>query len=337
MPRALITGITGQDGAYLTRLLNDKGYEVFGGARRSAQPNTWRLDYLGAKAELVPFDLLEYEGVKRAIDWIKPDEIYNLAAQSFVADSFEVPLYTVDVNGLGVLRILEAIRGTDIRLYQASTSEMFGNAAPPQSETTPFVPRSPYGCGKLLAHSLCRNYREAYGLKVSCGILFNHESPLRGSEFVTQKIAQGIWGDELRLGNTYALRDWGHARDYVEAMWLMLQNDPDDFVIATGISHSVGDFIYYAKKIVLDAGDTPADIIRDERFLRPAEVDFLLGDPTKAYQKLGWEPKTSFKELVDEMTKEGRQCSISLSDGIKRKSQHTTYAPTQSLGMQVAR
>jgi GDPmannose 4,6-dehydratase len=307
MRRALVTGITGQDGAYLTKLLNDKGYEVFGAYRRSAQPNTWRLDYLGAEVEFVPFDLLEYENVKRTIDKIKPDEIYNLAAMSFVADSFDLPLYTVDVNGLGVLRILEAIRGTDIRLYQASTSEMFGNSAPPQSEETRFAPRSPYGCGKLLAHTLCVNYREAYGTKVSCGILFNHESPVRGSEFVTQKIARGVWGKELELGNLEAKRDWGHAADYVKAMWMMLQSDPDDFVVATGKSHTVYEFLRNSQWVAEAAGAERVNVTVSKKYYRPAEVNHLLGDPTKINEKLGWEPEISFKELVEEMTMEGKE------------------------------
>ena len=294
--RALITGITGQDGAYLAQLLTTKGYEVFGAYRRSAQPSMWRLDQLNTEVELVPFDLLEYENVKRTIDKIKPDEIYNLGAMSFVKDSWEVPIYTADVNGLGVLRILEAIRGKDIRLYQASTSEMFGNAAPRQNEQTPFSPRSPYGCGKLLAHSLCVNYRESYGTGVSCGILFNHESPLRGDEFVTQKIAKGI-REPLVLGNLDAKRDWGHAKDYVVAMWLMLQNEPDDFVVATGVAHSVNDFVNAAAKA---AGVTPQVSISEE-FYRPAEVNHLCGNPEKIYEKLGWQATTPFEDLVAEM------------------------------------
>jgi len=297
MRRALITGITGQDGAYLCQLLNEKGYEVYGAYRRSAQPNTWRLDALGTEAHLVPMDLLEYENVRRVIEGIQPDEIYNLAAQSFVADSFEVPLYTVDVNGLGVLRILEAIRGTDIRLYQASTSEMFGNEPAPQNERTHFRPRSPYGCGKLLAHTLCGNYRDAYGVRVSCGILFNHESPLRGQEFVTQKIARDIWSGKLVLGNLEAKRDWGHAKDYVRAMWMMLQHEPDDFVIATMKARTVREFVDAAATVV---GKQP-EIEIDPRFYRPAEVNYLQGDTTKAEMKLGWKPEISFEELVEEM------------------------------------
>ena len=327
--RALITGVTGQDGAYLSRLLLSQGYEVFGAYRRSSQPNLSRLERLDVEVEMVPFELGEYENVKRTIDKIKPDEIYNLGAMTFVADSFELPIYTIDINGLGVARILEAIRGKDIRLYQASTSEMFGNAAARQTEDTPFIPRSPYGCGKLLAHSLCRNYREAFGVKVSCGILFNHESPLRGQEFVTQKIAHGIWDMKLELGNLSAKRDWGHAQDYVEAMWLMLQHAPDDFIVATGKSHSVNDFIDAAAK---EAGRCP-DIKINKKFYRPTEINHLCGDATKAKDIVGWEPTTTFEELVGEMVREAK-CLTSLSDTMQKKSQPIKSVRTQSNGMQ---
>lgn len=297
--RALITGVTGQDGAYLTEFLLQRGYEVFGAYRRSSNPNTTNIERLGlspSNVVWIPFELGEYENIKRAIQRVKPDEIYNLAAQTFVKNSFDVPIYTCDINGLGVLRILEVIRGTDIKLYQASTSEMFGNAPARQNEETPFSPKSPYGCAKLLAHTLCVNYRESYGTKVSCGILFNHESPLRGEEFVTQKIAKGIRG-HLELGNLQARRDWGHARDYVEAMWLMLQYDPDDFVIATGVSHTVQDFVNAAAK----AAKVVADVSVNEKFFRPTEVNHLCGDPTKAYEKLNWQATTKFEQLVTEM------------------------------------
>ena len=297
--KALITGITGQDGAYLAELLLIEGYKVYGAYRRSASDNLGRLKKLGIEneIELVPWDMLEYENIKRTIKSIQPDEIYNLAAQSFVGDSFELPLYTVDVNGLGVLRILEAIRGTNIRLYQASTSEMFGNAPPKQNERTRFRPRSPYGCGKLLAHSLCVNYRESYGSRVSCGILFNHESPLRGEEFVTQKIARDIWTGKLDLGNMEARRDWGHAEDYVRAMYLMMQEEPDDFVIATGTARTVKEFVDAAATV---AGKQPKISI-NEKYFRPAEVNYLEGDATKAYERLGWEPQIPFEEMVREM------------------------------------
>ena len=320
--RALVTGVTGQDGAYLSQFLQKQGYEVFGAYRRSAQPNQERLERLGVEVEMVPFELGEYENVRRTIEKVKPDEIYNLGAMSFVGDSFELPLYTVDVNGLGVLRILEAIRGTDIRLYQASTSEMFGNAKPKQNETTRFAPRSPYGCGKLLAHTLCNNYRDAYGVKVSCGILFNHESPLRGEEFVTQKIAHGVWDGKLSLGNLDAKRDWGHAKDYVESMWLMLQTDADDFVIATGVARSVRAFVQEAEK----AAGVKCAVSVDPQFFRPTEVNHLCGDATKAYEKLNWEPRITFEGLVKEMVREAR-CSTFLLDTTPKKSPHTKYVP----------
>jgi GDPmannose 4,6-dehydratase len=255
-------------------------------------------------------DITDYESVRRAILDIAPDEIYNLAAQSHVGESFKYPQYTLDVNGSGVLRILEVIRGRNIRLYQASTSEMFGNEPAPQSEETRFIPRSPYGCAKLLAHSLCVNYRESYGVKASCGILFNHESPIRGQDFVTQKIARGIWEEELRLGNLEAKRDWGHAKDYVEAMWLMLQSEPDDFVVATGVTHTVAEFVNEASKYVLEQGANPARVTIDQKFYRPADVNHLLGDPSKIKEKLGWEPKVDFKQLVIEMTGRGRHGAI---------------------------
>ena len=321
--RALITGVCGQDGAYLSQLLQKQGYEVFGAYRRSAQPNQDRLERLGVEVEMVPFELGEYENIRRTIKKVKPDEIYNLGAMSFVHDSFEIPLYTVDVNGLGVLRILEAIRGTDIRLYQASTSEMFGNAAPKQSENTPFMPRSPYGCGKLLAHSLCNNYRDAYGVKVSCGIMFNHESPLRGEEFVTQKIARDIWSGKLTLGNLDAKRDWGHAKDYVEAMWLMLQHDADDFVIATGVARSVRAFVQAAEK----AAGVKCAVSVDPKFYRPTEVNHLCGDATKAYEALNWEPRITFEGLVKEMVREAK-CSTYSLVMTPKKLPHTKYVPT---------
>lgn len=301
--RALITGITGQDGAYLARFLLDKGYEVYGGYRRSSRPDTGRLERIGAHRDvrLVSLELLEYESLKRTVEEVAPDEIYNLAAQSFVADSFKSPLYTLEANGAGVARLLEVIRGSRCRFYQASTSEQFGTAAAPQSEVTQFHPRSPYAAAKLYAHSMCVNYREAYGMHVSCGILFNHESALRGAEFVTQKIATAArTGSELRLGNLKARRDWGYAGDYVRAMWLMLQQPyGDDFVIATGQSHSVQDFIDRAYRV---AGRVP-EIVIDEMHLRPAEVPELCGDATKARLRLGWEPEVGFDELVEKMVR----------------------------------
>lgn len=297
MLRALIFGITGQDGAYLAQHLQSLGYEVFGASRHSSGNTFWRLEELGVELDVFGFDMLEYETIRHLIRKLDLDEVYNLAAQSFVGASFKIPISTCNVNGLGVLRILEVIRGTKIKLYQASTSEMFGNSPAPQNELTPFAPRSPYGCAKLMAHHLCVNYREAYGARVSSGILFNHESPLRGREFVTQKIAHGVWQDRLELGNMDARRDWGHARDYVKAMHLMLQEGPDDYVIATGETHSVRDFFDEACKA---SGRVPELVISDKH-KRPTEVDHLYGDPGKAKRILGWEPEISFPELVAEM------------------------------------
>lgn len=310
MKTALITGITGQDGTYLAKLLLEKGYRVVGAARRSASLNGWRLDELGIreKIEWVSFELLEYESIVRALSYVQPAEIYNLAAQTFVSESFQTPIYTGNANGLGVARLLEAIRMAvpSARLYQASTSEMFGKVREiPQSETTPFYPRSPYGVAKLYAHWLTVNYRESYGLHASCGILFNHESPMRGLEFVTRKISHGLarhtlTGEKLKLGNVTAKRDWGFAGDYVEAMWLMLQQDkPDDYVIATGQTATVWDFVKLAgAHLGLDQSRVEKAIEIDPALYRPAEVDLLIGDPRKAKEKLGWEAKTSLPQLA---------------------------------------
>jgi len=325
---ALITGITGQDGAYLSKLLLDKGYKVFGAYRRTASLNLWRMEELGIAKEvkLVPIDLLEYSNIQRTLDKVKPDEVYNLAAQSFVALSFEQPIYTGDVDGLGVVRLLDAIRmvNPEIRFYQASTSEMFGKVqAVPQSENTPFYPRSPYGAAKLYAHWITINYREAYDMHNSCGILFNHESPLRGLEFVTRKItaslAQIKHGRKgpLELGNLDAKRDWGFAGDYVEGMWMMLQQPHgDDYVLATGEAHSVREFVEVAagaagfdiawegegeKAQGIDSKTGQVIVKVNPEFYRPSEVEFLLGDATKAYNKLGWKPKVNFHQLVEMM------------------------------------
>jgi GDPmannose 4,6-dehydratase len=305
---ALITGITGQDGAYLARFLLSKGYKVYGAFRRSSGINLERLDYLGIRdqLELVPLDLLDLGSIIRVLEKTKPGEVYNLAAQSFVAVSFEQPVVTGEITGLGAVRVLEAIRIVNprIRFYQASSSEMFGKAqAVPQNEKTPFYPRSPYAAAKLYAHWMTVNYRESYGLFACSGILFNHESELRGIEFVTRKITDGVarikYGlqKELRLGNLEAKRDWGYAPEYCEAMWLMLQQDqPDDYVIATGETHSVREFVEEAFACVgLDWQDY---VVEDPAFKRPADVDFLVGDATKARQKLGWQPRTTFKNLV---------------------------------------
>jgi GDPmannose 4,6-dehydratase len=301
---ALITGITGQDGAYLAQLLLLKGYEVHGIKRRSSSFNTARLDpfFDHPNLHLHYGDMADATSLTRIVCDVCPDEVYNLAAQSHVQVSFECPEYTADVNAIGTLRLLEAVRAAgmpDTRIYQASTSEMFGNAPAPQSEGTPFQPQSPYAAAKVYAHNVACNYRDAYDMHISCGILFNHESPLRGETFVTRKITRAIARDQiLRLGNLEARRDWGHARDYVKAMWLMLQQDtPDDYVIATGEQHSVKEFVDAAATA---AGVTPRIEI-DPRYYRPTEVHSLCGDATKARDRLGWTPTTTFEDLVAEM------------------------------------
>ena len=313
---AVVTGITGQDGAYLSRSLLDKGYRVFGAFRRGASLNLWRLNDLGvteSDIEFIPFELLEYANLRRAIEEAAPDEIYNLGAQSFVGISFDQPLFTADVNALGVVRILEAIREVNpkIKFYQASTSEMFGKAREvPQNELTPFYPRSPYAVAKLYAHWITVNYRESYDLFACAGILFNHESPLRGIEFVTRKITCGLariregQKDVVELGNLDAKRDWGFAGDYVEGMWLMLQqSQPDDYVLATGETYTVRSFCELAaealgfqlgwegegeKTLGIDRKSGETIIQVNPKFYRPAEVDLLMGDATKARDKLGW-------------------------------------------------
>jgi GDPmannose 4,6-dehydratase len=323
--RALVTGVSGQDGAYLSRLLLDKGYEVYGALRRTASLNTGRLRELGAEQDVrtLPLDLCEYSNLHRAIEKVKPDEVYNLAAQSFVGTSFDQPIYTGDVDALGVARLLEAVRTVNpqIRFYQASTSEMFGKVqAIPQTETTPFYPRSPYGVAKLYGHWLTVNYRESYGMHASSGILFNHESPLRGFEFVTRKITLGLarirhgTQEVLELGNLDAKRDWGFAGDYVEGMWRMLQaEEPDDYVLATGVTTTIRRFAELAadalgfrlawegeaeNTIGRDTASGRAIIRINPDFYRPAEVDLLIGDPAKAKAQLGWTPKTDLAGLV---------------------------------------
>ena len=325
---ALITGITGQDGSYLAELLLELGYEVHGIVRRSSLINTHRIDKIYDDIHLHYGDLTDATNMISVIQKIQPDEIYNLGAQSHVKVSFELPEYTGQVDGLGTLRVLEAVRLLGMekktRIYQASTSELYGLVqATPQTETTPFHPRSPYGVAKLYGYWIIKNYREAYNMHCSSGILFNHESPRRGETFVTRKITQGLsrisvgLQDILYLGNLDAKRDWGHAKDFVEAMYLMLQQDePDDYVIATGEQHSVREFVEEAAPIFgmkiewmgegLDEvgydWNTKRTVIRvKERYFRPAEVESLLGDPTKAKEKLGWEPTTSFKQLVEDM------------------------------------
>ena len=328
MKVALITGITGQDGSYLAELLLEKGYEVHGIVRRSSLINTHRIDGIYDRLSLHYGDLTDSTNLVRVIQKVQPDEIYNLGAQSHVKVSFEMPEYTADVDAVGTLRILEAVRllGMEdrVRIYQASTSELYGLVQEtPQKETTPFYPRSPYGVAKLYGYWITKNYREAYGMYACTGILFNHESPRRGETFVTRKITQALakisvgLQDCLYLGNLDAKRDWGHAQDFVEAMWLMLQQDePDDYVIATGTQYSVRDFVeeaapYFGMKIVwmgkglTEVGydlNTKKEVIRvDPKYFRPAEVESLLGDSSKAKNKLGWEPKISFKQLVEDM------------------------------------
>jgi GDPmannose 4,6-dehydratase len=317
-PRALITGITGQDGSFLAEFLLNRGYEVHGIVRRASTFNTERLDAIyadphdqGVRLALHYGDITDGAALRRTLERAAPDEIYNLAAQSHVRVSFDQAEYTADADATGALRLLEAMRdyvaaGHSVRMYQASSSEMFGAAPPPQNEATPFYPRSPYGVSKLAAHWYAINYREAYGLHVSNGILFNHESPRRGETFVTRKITRALariklrLQDTLYLGNLEARRDWGYAGDYVEAMWLMLQQpQPDDYVIATGESHSVREFLELAAECC--GVDWQTHLKKDPRYFRPTEVDFLCGDASKARRVLGWKPKVSFPELVKMM------------------------------------
>ncbi len=304
--RALITGITGQDGSYLAELLLEKGYEVTGIVRRSSAPNLWRIEHLLDRVELRPGDLLDQLSVMKVLAEVRPHELYNLAAMSFVPASWDQPMLTGEFNAQGVTRILEAIRQVDpgIRLYQASSSEMFGKVREvPQTELTPFYPRSPYGVSKVFAHYITVNYRESYNLFAVSGILFNHESPRRGLEFVTRKVSDGVariklgLADSLALGNLDAQRDWGFSGDYVRAMWLMLQqSQPDDYVIATGESHSVRELVEVAFE---HAGlDWRKQVRLDPKFLRPAEVDHLIGDASKARAALGWRPEVDFAALV---------------------------------------
>ena len=307
--RALITGITGQDGSYLAELLLQEGYEVFGMVRRLSTPNTWRIEHLLDRITLKTADLLDQLSLLRMIDDVRPHELYNLAAMSFVPASWDQPILTGEFNAQGVTRVLEAIRHVDpsIRMYQASSSEMFGKVRQmPQTELTPFHPRSPYGVSKVFAHYITVNYRESYDLFAVSGMLFNHESPRRGLEFVTRKVTDGVariklgLADKLSIGNLEAHRDWGFAGDYVRAMWLMLQQDKaDDYVIATGVSHSVKELIEIAFERV--GLEWQRYVYQDPALLRPAEVDHLLGDATKARIELGWTPGVEFKQLVEMM------------------------------------
>jgi GDPmannose 4,6-dehydratase len=304
--KAFITGVTGQDGSYLAELLLDKGYDVHGLVRRSSSFNTWRIDHIRGRIKLHYGDLVDQNSLVRTLDKVSPDEIYNLAAQSHVKVSFDMPEYTANVTALGVMRILDAVRELELpaRVYQAGSSEMFGLVQEtPQSERTPFHPRSPYGVAKVYGHWMAVNYREGYGMHVSNGILFNHESPRRGENFVTRKITMGLAAikkgraSELRLGNLEAKRDWGFAGDYVEAMWRMLQQErPDDYVVATGETYSVRDFLQEAFSYV--GLDWQQYVKVDPKYFRPAEVDLLLGDATKARTQLGWQPRVTFKDLV---------------------------------------
>ncbi len=312
MKKAIITGITGQDGSYLAELLLAKGYEVHGLVRRSSTETFERIAHLAERLTLHQADLLDQLSIIEVFRQVKPDEVYNLAAMSFVPTSWKQPVLTGEFTGIGVTRVLEAVRLLDpkhIRFYQASSSEMFGKVQEtPQTETTSFYPRSPYGVAKVYGHWITVNYRESYGMYCCSGILFNHESERRGREFVTRKVTDGAarikhgLAKELRLGNLDARRDWGFAGDYVEAMWLMLQqNEPDDYVVATGETHTVGELVQVAFET---AGlDWKKYVVQDPSLIRPAEVDLLIGDPSKARKKLGWTPKVGFKELVQRMVR----------------------------------
>ena len=310
MKRVLITGINGMDGSHLADLLLTKGYEVYGMERRSSSKNRTNTGHLEGKVTFVNGDLTDQNSLVRCLRESDPDEVYNLGAQSFVGESWNTPEQTSDVTGMGCLRMLEAIReyGKDIKFYQASTSEMFGKMVEnPANENTPFYPRSPYGVAKLYAHWMTKNYRESYNMFNVSGILFNHESERRGIEFVTRKITDGVakvhlgYEDHIKLGNLDSRRDWGYAPDYVECIWMMLQQDkPEDFVIATGKSHSIRDFLDVAFSCV-GIGDWSNYVVQDERYMRPAEIDVLCGDSTKAREVLGWKPTTSFEEMIRRM------------------------------------
>lgn len=328
MPIALITGITGQDGSYLAEFLLTKGYEVVGMVRRSSTVTFERIAHLQDAITIVQGDLHDQSSLVAILEQYQPDEVYNLAAQSFVATSWSQAVLTGEVTALGVTRLLEAIRlvNPKIRFYQASSSEMFGKAVEvPQRETTPFYPRSPYGVAKVYGHWITVNYRESYGMFAVSGILFNHESPRRGLEFVTRKISNGVaqiklgMAKELRLGNLEARRDWGFAGEYVQAMWQMLQQEqPEDFVVGTGETHSVREFCELAFRYVgLDYRDY---VVQDERLMRPAEVDLLVSDPAKARQKLGWQPKVNFQQLVEMMVEADLQRLSATSNGNKATS-----------------
>jgi GDPmannose 4,6-dehydratase len=306
--RALITGITGQDGSYLAEFLLSKGYKVFGLVRRTSQESTKNIQHILNDVTLLDGDLLDQGSINRAVFEAVPDEIYNLASQSFVGSSFSQPVLTADVTGIGALRVFEAARllNPKAKIYQASSSEMFGNQPGQLNEQSTLRPRSPYGAAKLFAHSTAINYRESYGMFICCGILFNHESPRRGAEFVTQKIAQAAKriaseGGKLKLGNLTAARDWGDSRDYVRAMWLMLQQaNPDDYVVATGVTHTIKDVCNVA--FTTHGLNWESYVETDQKFMRPADIELLWGDPTKAKEVLGWKPEISFEAMIREMS-----------------------------------
>lgn len=325
---ALITGITGQDGSYLAEFLLTKGYQVHGMARRSSGPISKRIEHIASQITVHEGDLLDQNSLNLLLERVQPDEVYNLAAQSFVGVSWHQPIFTAEVTGLGVTRILDAIRHVNrgIKFYQASSSEMFGKVhETPQSENTVFHPRSPYGVAKVYGHYITLNYRESYDIFACSGILFNHESPRRGLEFVTRKISDAVariklgLQEELRLGNLDSKRDWGHAKDYVRAMYLMMQQDePDDFVVGTGETHSVREFVEIAFDHV--GINWKNHVVIDPKFYRPAEVDLLLADPTKCREKLGWVPEVSFEELVREMVSEDLK-ALSGGVSVRRSAQ----------------
>lgn len=341
MKKALVTGITGQDGSYLAEFLIAKGYQVHGIVRRASTFNTERIDHIyedpheSEKKFILHYgDLADGTGLRRILNKCQPDEVYNLGAQSHVRVSFDQPEYTADIVGTGTLRLLEALRdamaekGKDVRFYQAGSSEMFGAAPAPQSEKTPFYPRSPYAVGKVAAYWYAVNYRESYGMYISNGILFNHESPRRGETFVTRKITRALGRikvglqKKLFLGNLDAKRDWGHAGDYVEAMWLMLQQEkPDDYIVATGEAYSVRDFL--DESFSLAELDWQDYVEIDSRYFRPAEVDYLLGDTTKMKEKLQWQPKIKFKQLVRQMYE--HDLDLAVQEKMLKESGHLNY------------
>jgi len=340
MMKTLITGITSQDASFLAEILLEKGYKIYGMMRRSASSNLWRIEHILDKIEIVHGDMTDQTSLDHLIEVIQPDEVYNLAAQSFVRYSFEAPISTCDITGMGVLRLLESIRThgkSGTRMFQASSSEMFGKVREtPQTERTPFYPRSPYGVAKAFAHHACINYRESYGMFISCGIMFNHESERRGLEFVTRKITDGIARvkcgrqKKVKLGNLLSSRDFGYAKEYMEAAYLMLQYPvPNDYVIATGVSHTIMEFLEETCKL---AGLNPNEVYeRDEYYMRPSEIDYLRGRPNKAFEILRWKPKVGFKELVKIMWEEDKR-RICPDETFTSTSNSSTVSFTSSAG-----